>query len=344
MSTASTSDLSTPRRLGASRVRPVGLGCMNINHGFSSRFLDEQEGVDFIQSALDAGVDHLDTAALYGGGRNEEVVGKALQGRRDEVFLASKGSLLPAGDPRTIDGSPEDLRRQLEDSLRRLDVETLDLYYLHRLDPQVPVEDSAGAMAEFIAEGKIRSYGLSEVSGATLERAHAVHPVAAVQNEYSLWTRNPEWGLLEACRRTGTTLVAFAPVARGFLAGGVTDPQSLPEKDIRRSQPRFSAENFPHNLALLDPLRAEAERIGCSLAQLALAWLLSQGQEVVAIPGTVSLDHLREDLGAEQVRLSPEDLERVGGIVDHSTVRGHRYGPSARASVDTEDSPPADRP
>lgn len=337
---ALTSDLSTPRRLGHSTVRPVGLGCMNINHGFSSRFLSEQEGVDFVRSALDAGVDHLDTAALYGGGRNEEVVGQAVKGRRDQVFLASKGSLLPAGDPRRLDGSPQDLRRQLEDSLRRLKVESLDLYYLHRLDPQVPVEESAGAMAEFIAEGKIRAYGLSEVSGPTLERAHAVHPVAAVQNEYSLWTRNPEWGLLRACRRTGTTLVAFSPVARGFLAGAVTDPQALPEEDIRRSQPRFSAENFPLNLALLDPLRAEAERIGCTVAQLALAWLLAQGTDVVAIPGTVSLEHLREDLDAEQVQLSAVDVERVDAIVNHSTVHGHRYGPEARKQADTEDAPP----
>lgn len=219
-------------------------------------------------------------------------------------------------------------------------METLDLYYLHRLDPQVPVEESAGAMAEFIAEGKIRAYGLSEVSGPTLERAHAVHPVAAVQNEYSLWTRNPEWGLLRACRRTGTTLVAFSPVARGFLAGAVTDPQALPEEDIRRSQPRFSAENFPLNLALLDPLRAEAERIGCTVAQLALAWLLAQGTDVVAIPGTVSLEHLREDLDAEQVQLSAVDVERVDAIVNHSTVRGHRYGPEARKQADTEDTPP----
>ncbi len=333
-------DLSSPRTLAGRSVRPVGLGCMNLNHGYSD-FPSEDEAVAVIHAALDAGVDHFDTATLYGGGRNEELVGRALGPRRQDVFLASKGGLtartpdLPGG----VDGRPETLRRQVEDSLRRLGTDVIDLYYLHRLDPQVPVEDSVGALAELVRAGKVGAIGLSEVSGATLDRAHAEHPIAAVQNEYSLWTRNPEWGLLDACRRTGTVLVAFSPVGRGFLTGALRDPAALPEGDMRHRMPRFSAENYPANLALLEPLRAEADRLGATPASLSIAWLLARGPDVLAIPGTTSAAHLAEDRAAEQVVLTADDVARLDAIINHDTVRGHRYAPAQRASVDTEDAP-----
>jgi len=332
-----TQDLSSARPLAGRTVRPVGLGCMNLNHGYSG-FPAEEDAVALVHAALDAGVDHFDTATLYGGGRNEDLVGRALGPRRAEVFLASKCGL--SRDPdRPVDGRPETIRRQVEASLRRLGTDFIDLYYLHRLDPEVPVEDSAGALAELVRAGLVGAYGLSEVSGATLERAHAVHPVAAVQNEYSLWTRNPEWGLLQACRRTGTTLVAFSPLGRGFLAGTLADPAALPEGDMRHAMPRFAPENYPANLALLGPFRAEAERLGTTPAALAIAWVLAQGPEVLAIPGTTSAAHLAEDLAAEQVVLSAADVARLDAIINHGTVRGHRYSARQQASIDTEDAP-----
>jgi aryl-alcohol dehydrogenase-like predicted oxidoreductase len=334
-----TTDLSSPRRLAGRTVQPVGLGCMNLNHGYSN-FLSDEDAVALVRTALDTGVDHFDTATLYDAGHNEEVVGRALGAHRQEVFLASKGGLT-AGPDGGIDGRPETLRRQVEGSLRRLGTDVIDLYYLHRLDPGVPVEESAGALAEMVQAGKIGAYGLSEVSAATLERAHAVHPVAAVQNEYSLWTRNPEWGLLDACRRTGTVLVAFSPVARAFLTGTLHEPASLPEGDMRHRMPRFSAENYPANLALLAPFAAEAVRLGTTPAALAIAWVLAQGPDVVAIPGTTSAAHLTEDRAAERVVLTADDITRIDAIVNHATVRGHRYPEAQRPTIDTEDAPPA---
>ncbi|MFC7403195.1 aldo/keto reductase [Citricoccus sp. GCM10030269] len=330
-------DLSTSRQLAGRSVRPVGLGCMNLNHGYS-HFLSDDDAVALVRTALDEGVDHFDTATLYGAGHNEEVVGRALGSRRQDVLLASKGGLV-GGPERGIDGRPESLHRQVDASLRRLGTDFIDLYYLHRLDPQVPVEDSAGALSEMIQAGKIGAYGLSEVSGATLERAHAVHPVAAVQNEYSLWTRNPEWGLLDACRRTGTTLVAFSPLGRGFLTGTLEDPAALPAEDLRHRMPRFTAENYPANLALLEPFRAEADRLGTTPAALSIAWILAQGTDVVAIPGTTSAAHLAEDRSAEQVILTADDLARIDAIINQETVHGHRYAEAQRKSIDTEEPP-----
>ncbi|MEW1981003.1 aldo/keto reductase [Citricoccus sp. NPDC079358] len=332
-----TTDLASPRALAGRTVRPVGLGCMNLNHGYSG-FLTDEDAVTMVRTALDAGVDHFDTATLYGAGHNEEVVGRALGARRQDVFLASKGGLTGGRDG-GIDGRPETLRGQVEDSLRRLGTEYIDLYYLHRLDPDIPVEESAGALAEMVRAGMIGAYGLSEVSGATLERAHAVHPVAAVQNEYSLWTRNPEWGLLDACHRTGAALVAFSPVGRGFLTGTVLDPAILPQGDMRHRMPRFSAEHYPANLALLEPFRAEAERLGTTIAALSIAWVLAQGPGVLAIPGTTSVAHLAEDGSAEQVVLTAEDVVRIDAIINHDTVHGHRYAVQQRSSIDTEDEP-----
>lgn len=337
-------DLTSPRLLAGRPVRPIGLGCMNLNHGYT-RFLDDDAAVDLIIRAVtEAGIDHLDTATLYGGGRNEELVGRALatttsQGRlRDRVLLASKCGLTNTGD-RRIDGRPETLRAQVDASLRRLQTDHIDLYYLHRLDPEVPVEESAGALAEMIQQGKIGAYGLSEVSASTLRRAQEVHPVAAVQNEYSLWTRNPEWGLLEACRETGTVLVAFSPVARGFLSDAPPRIEDFADTDVRRTMPRFSEENYPQNLRLLEALTEQARQHGTSVAALSLSWVLAQGENVVAIPGTTSWEHLLEDQSAEQLSLNPVEVRRLGDIVNHSTVHGHRYAEKARSTIDTEDTP-----
>ncbi|MGO1184000.1 MAG: aldo/keto reductase [Micrococcaceae bacterium] len=337
-------DLTSPRLLAGRPVRPIGLGCMNLNHGYT-RFLDDAAAVDLLVRAVtEAGVDHLDTATLYGGGRNEELVGRAVatttsQGRlRDRVLLASKCGLTKTGD-RRIDGRPETLRAQVDASLQRLQTDHIDLYYLHRLDPQVPVEESAGALAEMIQQGKIGAYGLSEVSASTLRRAQEVHPVAAVQNEYSLWTRNPEWGLLEACRETGTVLVAFSPVARGFLSDAPPRIEDFAHTDVRRTMPRFSEENYPQNLRLLESLTEQARQHGTSVAALSLAWVLAQGENVVAIPGTTSWEHLLEDQSAEQLSLNPVEVRRLGDIVNHSTVHGHRYAEKARSTIDTEDAP-----
>lgn len=337
-------DLSSPRLLAGRPVRPIGLGCMNLNHGYT-HFLDDDAAVDLLVRAVtEAGIDHLDTATLYGGGRNEELVGRALstttsQGRlRDRVLLASKCGLTQSGD-RRFDGRPETLRAQVEDSLRRLQTDHIDLYYLHRLDPEVPVEESAGALAEMISQGKIGAYGLSEISAETLRRADAVHPVGAVQNEYSLWTRNPEWGLLEDCRETGTTLVAFSPVARGFLSDAPPRTEDLAASDVRSTMPRFSGENYPENLRLREKLAEQARAHGTTVAALALAWVLAQGENVVAIPGTINWDHLLEDQSAEQLRISPVDVLRWGDIINHATVHGHRYAEKARATIDTEDAP-----
>lgn len=258
---------------------------------------------------------------------------------RERVLLASKGGLT-GGPDRSVDGRPETLRAQVDASLHRLGQERIDLYYLHRLDRSVPVEESVGALAEAVAAGKIGAIGLSEVSAATLTRAAAVHPIAAVQNEYSLATRNPEWGLLEACRRHGTVLVAFSPVSRGLLTDAPPRLDRLDAADMRHRMPRFAAGNYPANLVLREALAAEAVRLGTSTAALAIAWVLAQGEDVVAIPGTTSWDHWCEDRAAQQVRLGPADVARLDALVNHARVAGTRYGEAQQATVDTEAAPP----
>lgn len=313
----------------------IGLGCMSLSHAYGVP-PSVDEGVALVRAALDAGVRLLDTATLYGGGRNEELVGQAIAGRRDEVVLASKGGMELVDGVKRIDGRPETLRRQVEASLRRLAVDHIDLYYLHRWDKTVPIGESVGALADLVAAGKIGAIGLSEVSVARLREAQEVAPIAAVQNEYSLWSRNPELGMLQATRETGVTLVAFSPVARGFLAGGVTDPADLAEKDIRRTMPRFLPENWPANAALLPAWFALAAEAGCTPAQLALAWLLSRGDHVVPIPGTTSIDHLRQNLAAVDVVVSPDLLARAGELIDTATVSGPRYNAAQSVEVDAE--------
>ena len=314
---------------------------MNLSHAYGAPVSPEQ-GERVLLAALDAGVTLFDTAALYGFGANETLVGRVMRPHRQRFTLASKCGMQGVdvnGDGklvRVIDGRPATLRQTCEDSLRRLQTDTIDLYYLHRWDKSVPIEDSVGALADLVREGKIRSIGLSEVSAATLRRAHAVHPIAALQTEYSLWTRNPEIAVLQACRELGVAFVAFSPVARGFLCGKLTDVSTLDAKDIRRAMPRFAPQAYAANLQLLEGYQAIAREVGCTPAQLALAWLLHQGNDIIPIPGTTRVEHLHDDLGAVNVRLDAAILQRLQALINERTVVGNRYNAQGSSEVDTE--------
>ncbi|MEW6480203.1 MAG: aldo/keto reductase [Pseudomonadota bacterium] len=328
------------RPLGPFSVSAIGLGCMNICHAYGSP-IPESEAERLLLSALDQGVTHFDTAALYGFGASETLIGKALGAHRDRFVLASKCGMQGVdvnGDGklvRVIDGRPATIKATCEAALRRLKTDVIDLYYLHRWDRQVPIEDSVGALADLVREGKIRSIGLSEVSAATLRRAHAVHPIAALQTEYSLWTRNPEIAVLDACRELGVSFVAFSPVARGFLCGPM-DVAAFDPKDIRRSMPRFAADNYARNAELLPAYQQLAREAGCTPAQLAIAWLLHQGPDILPIPGTTRIDHLTDDLGAADVKLSGDLLAQLDELINPRTVHGDRYNDQANREVDTE--------
>ncbi|WP_062791122.1 aldo/keto reductase [Aquitalea pelogenes] len=324
------------RQLGPFTVSAIGLGCMNLSHAYGVPPSAEQGG-QVLLAALDAGVTLFDTAALYGFGANEELVGRVLKPHRQQIVLTSKCGMTGVEGKRVIDGRPDTLRQTCEDSLRRLQTDVIDLYYLHRWDRQVPIEDSVGALADLVAAGKIRSIGLSEVSAATLARAQAVHPIAAVQSEYSLWTRNPEIALLDACREQQVALVAFSPLGRGFLAGGVRDPSGFAANDIRRAMPRFQTEHFSRNLRLLDALQGLAIETGFTLAQLAMGWLLAQSEQVIPIPGTSNVAHLQENLSADTVALDMEVLTRLDAIVNENTVSGARYNAATQQEIDTEE-------
>lgn len=313
---------------------------MNLSHAYGAP-ASVAQGQALLRRAIELGVDCFDTAALYGGGANEALVGRMLAPVRDRITLCSKGGLVlqPQADgtkKRVIDGRPEALRQHVEESLARLGTERIDLYYLHRWDKTVPIEDSVGALGRLVAAGKLGAIGLSEVSAATLRRAHAVHPIAAVQTEYSLWTRNPEIAVLEACRELGVAFVAFSPVARGFLADAVHDLATLHDKDIRRAMPRFTPEHHARNLQLLPSYRLLAEKAGCTPAQLALAWLLHQRDDILPIPGTTSVPHLRENMGASDVQLAPALVERLDALINQHTVSGWRYNAQSSREVDTE--------
>ncbi len=326
----------TPRCIADMQVQAIGLGCMSLSHGYGAAAPREQAQA-LLHGALDLGVDFFDTAALYGFGANETLVGEVLAPHRERFVLASKCGLHGVEGKRVIDGRPQTLKWSCEQSLRRLRTDRIDLFYLHRWDKQVPIEDSVGALADLVREGKVRHIGLSEVSAATLRRAHAVHPIAAVQTEYSLWTRNPEIAVLQACRELGAAFVAFSPVARAFLTGALRDVSALDDKDIRRSMPRFAPQTYAQNLALLPAYEALAREAGCTPAQLALAWLLAQGEHIIAIPGTTRLDHLRENLGALTLSLAPEWLTRADALINAQTVVGPRYPAGAQVEVDTEE-------
>ena len=329
------------RQLGQFQVSAIGLGCMNLSHAYGAP-PSAEVAERLLLTALDAGVTLFDTATLYGFGANETLVGRALKPHRQKFTLASKCGLQGvdvAGDGkpvRVIDGRPDTLKKTCEDSLRRLQTDVIDLYYLHRWDKKVPIEDSVGALSDLVRKGHIRSIGLSEVSAATLRKAHAVHPIAAVQTEYSLWTRNPEIAVLEACKELGTAFVAFSPVARGFLCNVQLDLAALDAKDIRRGMPRFAPDNYAANLKLQAAYNTVAQELGCTSAQLALAWLLHKAPHIIPIPGTTSVAHLTEDLTAVDVQLSAEVMARLEGLVNQDTVVGNRYNAQSNSEVDTE--------
>jgi aryl-alcohol dehydrogenase-like predicted oxidoreductase len=321
---------------GGPSVSAIGFGCMVISGSYGTP--DEEAGIRAIHRALELGVTFFDTADVYGHGThsNETLVGRALKGRRDSVVLASKCGLLSPTDPggKRVDGSRKHIREACERSLRALNVSTIDLYYLHRVDPEVPVEESVGAMAELVDEGKVRFLGLSEVHPNTLRRAHKVHPITAVQSEYSLWTRDPEHGILETCRELGVGFVPFSPLGRGFLSGGLRTLDGLPADDFRRGLPRFQGANLGWNLELVDHLAELAKSKGCTPSQLALAWLLYRGPDVVPIPGTKNPRHVEENVAAGDVTLSPSDLREIEDAVGPEKVAGERYSPDRMALVD----------
>jgi aryl-alcohol dehydrogenase-like predicted oxidoreductase len=332
-------DFLSPRRIGPFSVPPIGLGCMNLSHAYGVP-PEAPAAERLLLSALDAGVTLFDTAALYGFGTNELLVGRVLRPHRNRIVLCSKGGMagetFPDGVKRVINGRPEAIRRHCEASLKRLHTDVIDLYYLHRWDKTVPVEDSVGEMARLVQAGKVRAIGLSEVSAVTLRKAHAVHPIAALQTEYSPWTRNPEIAALQACRELGCAFVAFSPVARGFFTNQPPDIHALDSKDIRLGMPRFSATNWPRNMLLHHDLRVLADEAGLTLAQLALAWVLSRGEHVLAIPGTTQLAHLQENMATARAQVPPALLGRLSALLPPGRIAGDRYGAVSASEVDTE--------
>jgi len=315
------------RRLGRDgpEVSAIGLGCMGMSEFYVGG--SEQESIATIHHALDRGVTFLDTADMYGWGANEELVGRAIADRRDEVFLATKfGNVRgPNGEFLGVRGDPEYVRSACEASLRRLNVETIDLYYQHRVDTKVPIEDTVGEMARLKEEGKIRFLGLSEAAPETIRRGHAVHPITAVQTELSLWSRDAEAEVLPTVRELGIGYVAYSPLGRGFLTGQFKSPDDFPEGDFRKNHPRFQGENFEKNIQLVREVEKMAEEKGCTTAQLALAWVLAQGEDIVPIPGTKHVKYLDDNIGALKVQLSDEDLERLDAILPPGAAAGERY-------------------
>ncbi len=324
------------RAIAGRLVNPVGLGCMNLSWAYGTP-PGHDESIALLHRAIDLGCDHFDTARIYGAGKNEALVGEALKGRRDRVLLASKCGIVVDGPRRGVDCSPDNIAASIDISLDLLGVDHIDLYYMHRFDPKVPVADAVGAMTRAIDAGKIGAYGVSEWSSAHIREAHAVHPVGAVQPEYSLWTRNVELGVLDTCRELGIALVAFSPVGRGALGGELKDPATLPDADLRHNMPRFSAENWPHNLALIEQFDALAAEAGVTPAQLSLAWVLSRGDRVHVIPGTTSIAHLEQNLAAAELTIGSDVLARADALINQQSVRGHRYGAGVRPTIDTEE-------
>lgn len=326
------------RKLAGRDIYPIGFGAMNVSHCYQPRLPDE-EGGRVLQAALDLGYTHFDTAAIYGYGHNEMLIGEYLSHRRDEIVLTSKCGIVKDPDTgiRGINNRTDLIRRSIDETLSLLKTDHLDMFYLHRWDKVTPIEDVVGEMGRLVEAGKVRTLGLSEVSAGTLRKAHSTHPISAVQSEYSLWTRNPEIAVLDACREIGATFVAFSPVARQFLTGKLTNLDGFCDDDIRNTMPRFEPEVYAENLKLLIEYKLIANEVGCTPAQLALAWLLTRGDHVVPIPGTQSIAHMEENFLAANVELATDVVTRLDALINQNTVKGGRYNPTIQKQIDTEE-------
>jgi len=324
------------RTIGNDKVGPLGLGCMNLSHAYGCP-PEKADAIRLLHAAFDLGIKHFDTAALYGFGHNETLIGEAFKGRRQHIHLASKCAMTGVAGKRVIDGRPATLMRTIDAALQRLNTDYIDLYYLHRCDKDVPIEESVGALSRMVEQGKIGGVGLSEVSADTLRRASIEYPITALQSEYSLWTRNPEIAVLNTCRELDVSFIAFSPLARGFLCAGMGDPKALEEKDIRRNMPRFQENNRVDNMRVFEAFRALADEAQCSPGQLALNWMLCQDESIVPILGTRSIAHLKENLRASELQIDSSILRAAGNLVNQNTIKGARYPPTTQAEIDTEE-------